>query len=176
MVYFRREMNVYLFLKACCIVPNLGILSNEQVYYVVCVHYSTHTHTWLHLTLHITLVLSKQALTQTCWVFARFSMSTTWSCHLCIWWIKSICIWLPLIHFWKIIYSWGKKGLNTNFEHKNLFNTLLYEIFVFKVWYFAIWLDLIEKNLWIGILRAKDLWKNFIKGRIHPCSVHTACN
>ena len=34
-------------------------------------------------------------------------------------------------------------GEVANFENKNLFNTLLYEIFVFKV-YFAIWLHLIE--------------------------------
>ena len=34
-------------------------------------------------------------------------------------------------------------GEVANFENKNLFNTLLYEIFVSKVWYFAIWLHLI---------------------------------
>ena len=34
-------------------------------------------------------------------------------------------------------------GKVANFENENLFNALLYEILIFKDWYFAIWLHLI---------------------------------
>ena len=56
-------------------------------------------------------------------------------------------------------------GKVANFEHKNLFDTQFYEIFVFKVWYFASWLHLNRKFLdfleTIGPNSKSKGWGNF---------------
>ena len=50
-------------------------------------------------------------------------------------------------------------GEVSNFEHKNLFNTVLYEIFVFKVWYFAIGLHLIGNLYELAYLEPRTFEK-----------------